>query len=129
MVERGSLGAVMPLLLAMAASLAGCGSDDRMADKPSVETIRADLNAHLPKGTTPETVAAFVNQRHYYSDEPVDPNALAPRVGEPGQYELPSIIRNTAKVGPVRYGIAMRFLFDSARTLTAIEVKDVGTGP
>lgn len=113
----------------LAPALLACAPGGEVPNKPTADGVRADLTAHLPLGSSPEQVAAFVNQRGYTSDGPVDPANLSPRVARPGEFELPAIIRGTGRLGLVSYSIQMRFLFDDARKLTGIEVKDIGTGP
>lgn len=96
--------------------------------KPTVESLRTEIAAALPMGSSARQVADFLNERGYNPDGDVDPT-LSPRIGRPDEYELPAIIRDIERNGPVSYAITMRFIFDKQRVLKDVEVKRVGTGP
>jgi len=113
------------LPLAIGALLAGCGDGNTM----NVDKVEADLRASLPMGSSPARVVRLINDRGYTSDGPVAADELVPVIKDPARSELRSIIRNTRTIWPVRYSITMRFEFDRAQKLSAIEVDEVGTGP
>lgn len=87
------------------------------------------LESDLPLGSPVAEVAAYLNANDLSDDGSVETSQLMPAEDGAAAYDLLAIRRGTGGSGPVRSDLQMRFLFDEARTLTGITVREVHTGP
>ena len=92
-------------------------------------SVRKDIEANLPIGSSATEVIAFLNERRWTDRARIEEGDVRPAYQNPDALELPAIIRNTRKVWPVSYSITMMFTFDKQRRLTQVKVEEAGTGP
>lgn len=94
-----------------------------------VETLKAELSAALPTGSTAQQVADYLNTHKLTSDGPVSVDQLAPVKDSVGDTDMLAIVRNVRSTGLVSTDVQMRFVFDSEQRLKTTTVREVHTGP
>ncbi len=115
------LAALTPVL----ALLAACSTSSQITP----DKLRTQLQTALPIGSSFKAVADYLNANSLNDGIVISDKDLYPVIGKPELLELKSIARNTRKSLMVKTSISMTFLFDQSRKLTAMDVKEVYTGP
>jgi hypothetical protein len=108
----------------MVVAVASCSQETSM----NAETLRVQLAAALPAGSTAQQVADYVNTQNLSSDGPVSVDQLVPVKESPGDTDLLSMVRNVRTSGLVSTGVQMRFVFGPNKRLKTIIVRDAHTG-
>ncbi len=94
----------------------------------NVETLKAQLSAALPTGSTAQQVADYLNTHKLTSDGPVAVDQLAPVKDSPGDTDMLAIVRKVRSTVLVSTDLQMRFIFDPEQRLKTITVREVHTG-
>lgn len=118
------------------AAIALMASTGCSANTATVESVRQELTAKLPIGSSAEQVIAYLNTAGFdfdggkYTIADLSDNADSAHMGaDPATLQMNAIIRDVRYFFPVSYSISVKFTFDHAKKLRRTDVEEVGTGP
>lgn len=116
------------LLIAVLALGYGCNT---MNNKITVSTVKSDIQAHLPIGSSTADVTAYLDQRKiphsWLQKGEVLPDG---KIVTPNSHTEQALIRGVQTNGMVRTDIQIDFKFDDSDSkLVSYTVREVYTGP
>lgn len=95
----------------------------------SSQQLQSQLESDLPLGQTAAQVEVYLKDKGYENSGLIDNAELAHMGADPDSFAIKSIVRSKGGAALVSTDVSMTFSFDRDKKLTAIEVKDVHTGP
>jgi hypothetical protein len=112
-----------------AIAVTACSKSESKAGVMTAETLKTDISAALPGGSSVDDVIAYLDSRKIEHSSLIDQANMAHMGFDPNVQTISAIIRNVERKGLVTGDLTISFRFDRAQKLSGFDVKSVYTGP